>query len=145
MKRAIVLAALFFALVQHSALVAGDQKPLPWLGMGVRPFTSGTGQRLLHVERTTPAGPSERAGIRPGDIITTVGGTSLRFDDDLAFLLFIGERKPGERLRFSIVRAGSSQTITVTIGVMPETSRGAWEQGLRTARQKRIAAQRRAQ
>jgi C-terminal processing protease CtpA/Prc len=117
-------------------------KPLPWLGMGVRPYTDGNGKRFLHVERTVAGGPSDRAGIRAGDIITGAQGTSLQIGDDLDFLMFVAEQKPGARLTFRVVREGRQKDVAVTVGTMPESYRPAWNRALEVARGKRVAAQR---
>lgn len=138
--------ASVFALVVLGICVtaeAGKQKQLPWLGLSVRPFQAAAGDRMLHVERVASGGPSETAGVMPGDIITRMRGEKLQFVDDLDFLLFLSERKPGERLLLQIVRSGEPKLLRVTVGTMPSTARPAWERALDTARRKRIAAQQR--
>lgn len=115
-------------------------KPLPWLGMKFRWIKDGSGARIQHVERVTPNGPAAHTGLRSGDLIHTMAGRAVGFGDDLEFLLYLSERKPGERLRLGIVREGRSLDLTLTVGTMPESSRAAWNAALAHARQKRIAA-----
>jgi S1-C subfamily serine protease len=115
----------------------------PWFGMSVRPTLDQARGRVLHVERTVAEGPSHRAGIRPGDIITRINGDSLQHVDDLDFLLFVGGQKPGDRLRFEVVRAGKSQIITVTVGVLPASAVAGWQRALQAARRARVEAQQR--
>ena len=52
--------------------VAADQAPPPQLGMFVR-FPGGTPVTAV-VDQLNPAGPAQRAGLRPGDVVTAVDG-----------------------------------------------------------------------
>lgn len=137
----IVIAVTLVLAAAH--LDAADEKR-PWLGMSVRADGDAERGRFLHVERTVAGGPSDRAGIRPGDIIRKINGTSLQHMDDLEFLLFIGERKPNERVRFDVIRNGVSRVITVRLGVMPPSAYEGWQRALQNARRLRLRAQQRA-
>jgi serine protease Do len=86
-------------------------------------------------------GPSARAGIDPGDFIVRINGESLQHTDDLDVLTFIAERRPGERLRFDIIRKGTPRVVVVTVGVMPESGRAGWNAALQNARRARLQAQ----
>lgn len=118
---------------------------LPWLGMGISPQVDSAKVRFLQVERVTKGGPADRAGLRPGDMITGASGVSLEIGDDLDFLLFLGERKPGERLGLRVVRSGRPIQVLLTVGVMPDSARVGWQKALDAARQRRIAAERQKQ
>lgn len=131
-----VLTACFFLMA-----AAPPPKQYPWLGLDFRWRTDTAGHRFIQVDRVAPAGPSQRAGLLPGDIIRTIDGTRVGFGDELEFLLFLSEKKPGQRLALGVVRAGHPQTMVVTLGVLPEAARARWEQGLRVAREKRRARQ----
>jgi putative serine protease PepD len=123
-------------------LLAAEAARAPWFGMSVRPHRTGTGQRYLHVERIVAAGPAERAGIRPGDLITTIGGAPLQYSDNLDVLLFLSRRRPGERLQLEVMRAGTARNMVLIVGLLPESARAGWERALEFARQEQIAAQR---
>lgn len=138
-----VLAALMILAADGDA--AEEKKPggkRPWMGMSVRVTGDAQRGRYLHVERTAPGGPADRSGIRPGDIITRINDASLRHMDDLEFLLFVGERKPGERVKLDVIRNGTPATVRLTVGVMPPSAYAGWERALRYARQLRVRAQR---
>jgi S1-C subfamily serine protease len=60
-----LLAPIFDAMLQTGR---GPHPPHPWLGMS----TQDHDDRLV-VSNVAPAGPAERAGIRPGDIVLKVG------------------------------------------------------------------------
>lgn len=60
------------------------------------------------------AAPSSEAGLRAGDVITTIGGQAVRSIDDLnAFEL---HATPGDWVKVEFSRAGSSHTVSVTVG-----------------------------
>jgi S1-C subfamily serine protease len=111
-----------------------------WLGMGYVWSANQDGRKVLHVQKVAPGGPSDRGGIKPGDIITTINDRRVDIGDDLDLLLFLGDRKPGDTLTFGVVREGHAQKLRVKLGTMPDASRAAWKQNLEVARQKRLAA-----
>jgi S1-C subfamily serine protease len=120
----------------------GADKPLPWLGMGIRSFQEKSGQRLLHVDHVVPKGPADVAGVRPGDLITEVGGSILRLGDDLDFLNFLAQHKPGEQEHIRLIRKGQVINLTLRFGKMPDEVRPAWYRTVEAARRKRAAAAR---
>jgi S1-C subfamily serine protease len=123
-----------------AATADAAKPPLPHVGLEFRWMDGARQQKFLHVERVTPNGPAARAGLRPGDLITHMGGVPVDFGDELDFLIFIRERKPNERLVLKITRTGKPLEVIVTLGMLPEAARAAWEQGFRVAQQKRLAA-----
>jgi len=66
------------------------------------------------VNEVTPGGPAEKAGIKAGDIITTIDGRSIKDGDDL--VNEIASRRPGSTIRLGYQREGKSADTTVTIG-----------------------------
>ena len=76
----------------------------------------GVAEGLL-VTRIDPDGPSEAAGLRVGDIITTLNGQSVVSTDELVSLTLT--QKPGDKVKVGYVRDGKSATTTVTLGAQP--------------------------
>jgi serine protease Do len=66
------------------------------------------------VQQIQPGGPAEKAGIKVGDIITTVDGRNIKDGDDL--VNEITSRRPGSTIRLGYVRDGKQADTTVTIG-----------------------------
>lgn len=124
----------------QSAPVSGEKKPKAYLGLDFRWQRDASRARFLHVERVAPRGPAQQAGLRPGDIITHIGGVPVGFGDELDFLIFMRDRHPGERLVMSVVRSGKTLKLVATLGALPEAARVSWEEGFRMAQQKRMAA-----
>jgi serine protease Do len=66
------------------------------------------------VQQVQPSGPADKAGLKPGDIITTIDGRQIKDGDDL--VSEIAGRRPGSSIRLGFVRDGKPQDATVTIG-----------------------------
>jgi len=60
-----------------------------------------------------PRGPAGQAGLQSGDTIIAVEGQPVKTGDDL--VNDISNRKPGAKVRLTVVRGGSKQDFTVTI------------------------------
>jgi serine protease Do len=66
------------------------------------------------VNSVQPGGPSDKAGLKPGDIVTTIDGRPIKDGDDL--VNEIASRRPGSSIRLGYVREGKPADATVTIG-----------------------------
>jgi serine protease Do len=66
------------------------------------------------VQGITPGGPAEKAGVKAGDIITSIDGRSIKDGDDL--VAEIASRRPGSNIRMGYLRDGKPADATVTIG-----------------------------
>ena len=105
------------------------------IGIQFRPNLSGAVNRVygfkngVLVQEVQPGGPADKAGLKPGDIITTVDGRSIKDGDDL--VNEIASRHPGSTIRLGYLRDGKQDDTTVTIGdrdkVFAEPRRSATE------------------
>jgi Do/DeqQ family serine protease len=59
--------------------------------------------------------PAAKGGIQPGDFITSLNGREIRGMN--ALTLAVGDLRPGERAKFTVIRDGASRDLTVTIEV----------------------------
>ncbi|HEY1803912.1 MAG TPA: trypsin-like peptidase domain-containing protein [Terracidiphilus sp.] len=66
------------------------------------------------VQQIVHGGPSDKAGLKQGDIITTVDGRTIKDGDDL--VNEVTTRRPGSTIRLGYVRDGKPMDTTVTIG-----------------------------
>ncbi len=66
------------------------------------------------VSQVQPDGPADKAGLKEGDIITTVDGRNIKDGDDL--VNDIASRRPGSSIRLGYIRDGKPMDTTVTIG-----------------------------
>ena len=84
------------------------QQDLPAAVGRVYGFKSG-----VLVSSVAKGGPAEQAGIKVGDIITSIDGKPIKDGDDLVNI--ITARHPGSTAKVGYLRNGQQQTATVTI------------------------------
>ncbi len=98
-------------LVQHIAdqLIATGKAEHALLGVTVK--TVANGAAVATVEPDTAAAS---AGLKAGDVITAVDGTKVPNAERLRAV--IAAHEPGDKLTLKVLRAGSTQTITATLG-----------------------------
>jgi serine protease Do len=77
------------------------------------------------VSEVTRNSPSERAGMKTGDVITSVNGKKI--SDSREVRLMIGSMAPGTKVQIEVNREGQSKIINVELAEMPagETEDGA--------------------
>ncbi|RPH30525.1 Do family serine endopeptidase, partial [bacterium] len=63
-------------------------------------------------------GPADKAGIKRGDIITSVNGTKVTGSTQLRNL--VAEAKPGSSAKVQLLRDGQQKEVTVTLGERPK-------------------------
>jgi S1-C subfamily serine protease len=85
-----------------------------FLGVSSQPVALPDGQKGLLIVRVERGSPSERAGLLIGDVLIGLDGQTVADTDDLQALL-TGERV-GRAVPAIIVRGGSQQTLSLTIG-----------------------------
>lgn len=78
----------------------------------------------VFVENVVNGSPAEAAGLQAGDIITSIDNVPLDANHRLADVL--GQRKPGDSVRLTFIRGGSTRTITVTLGSASGNSQAAY-------------------
>ncbi len=125
-----------------SASARTDDGAPAWLGLGFTWHRGTAGQQNFpRVQKVTPAGPADRAGIKAGDIITTINEQPIGFSDQLEFILYLSTFRPGDKLRVKLVRQGAEMLVSVVLGTMPPELREQWKEGLEHARRTRLRQQ----
>ena len=77
--------------------------------------TNGAG---VLVQSVTPGGPAAKAGLAPGDVITSVNGQKTATVDDLTSV--VSELKPGTSVSLEVVtQRGAHKTLHLTLGTFP--------------------------
>jgi putative serine protease PepD len=73
---------------------------------------AGTG-----IVSVTSGGPADRAGLRAGDVITSVGRTVT--PDTAALAQALAAAEPGQSAALTVTRDGQERTVRVTLGELP--------------------------
>jgi S1-C subfamily serine protease len=84
-----------------------------WLGVS----TSDAAPRDGAVVQQVTGAPAQKAGIRPGDLILTLDGRTIKTASDLSEAVIA--RKPGDTVKVEVQRNGRRETLTVTLGTRP--------------------------
>lgn len=107
--------ALPVALVARVAdrLVAGEPPAHPYLGLTVEPAPGG-----VVVRQMTAGGPADRAGLRPGDVVTALDGRAVEDPGDLVAVL--QSLDVGQEVAVTYTRDGAEQETRVTTVAAPD-------------------------
>ncbi len=114
--------------------LAGQKLARPWIGIRYVAITPAiAAQSKLAAEQGAwvnavdssgqstnpilPNSPAAAAGLKDGDIITTVDGTTIDAKHPLDDILT--QYAPGRTIALEILRAGQKQTLTLTLGTRP--------------------------
>ena len=99
------------------ALIAGKVVEHAYLGVTVGDSQSGSGATIGTVRA---GGPAAAAGLKSGDVITAIDDTPII--DANALTAAVGSHSPGDKLKITVTRGGSTLTITATLGTRPATT-----------------------
>jgi len=91
-----------------------------WLGVGIETVTEKIAQQIkgragegVWVNSVFEGDPAHRAGIRIGDVILRIGGTTV--DTPSRMIRLIGAFSPGQSVNLDILRDGKRQVVTVKL------------------------------
>jgi Do/DeqQ family serine protease len=112
--------------VVETAVGGGRTVVRPWLGARTQAVTGEIARSLglplpqgALIADVWPGGPADRAGLRQGDVVTTVDGRTIV---DAASLNYaVGNHRPGESVRLGVHRNGGEQTLTLRAEAPPAT------------------------
>jgi len=107
-----------------SQLVHGGSIQRGYIGATIQDFTSemaqaqGLGdQKGAIVSDLVPGGPSQRAGLLPGDVVVSINGHTVKSSSELT--REVAGTHPGELLHLDVIRDGRHRTVDVHSGVRP--------------------------
>ncbi len=105
-------------------LMAGTKISRGYIGATIQPFTAemaeaqGLGeQKGAMVNDLVPGGPSQKAGLQPGDLVISVNGKGVKTPTELT--REVARAKPGDVLRLEVIRDGRRRTVSIASGVRP--------------------------
>ncbi len=98
-------------IVRYGAVVRG------WLGVEIRDLPPGAGVSGVLVSGVLPDGPAALAGLRPGDILTSIQGQRLR--DGPQAITLISRLEPGSIAGMEVIREGRPLYLKARVGRRP--------------------------
>ncbi len=95
------------------------RRPTPQAGgayLGLR-FSTVPNTDGVAVDMVVPGGPSDKAGMKAGDVITQFDGKKVENQEDIRKIL--QDKKPGDKVKVEVLREGETQELEVTLGKRP--------------------------
>ena len=92
-------------------LIANGKAQHALLGVQIKTASNGNGVAVATVQAGSAAAD---AGMKAGDVITAVNGTTITTADQLRAI--IDSHQPGDKLTLTVLRGGSSKTLSATLG-----------------------------
>ncbi|MBM3532446.1 MAG: DegQ family serine endoprotease [Alphaproteobacteria bacterium] len=109
-----------------TGLVDGGKVVRPWFGASGQPVGSDVAASLgltrpsgVILEQVAPNSPAARAGLKVGDVITSIDGREV--EDAQALRFRIGTLPIGGRARLGVIRQGIEQQVFVALEAAPES------------------------
>ncbi len=95
-----------------------------WMGIEVQEITTALAQSLqlnttqgVLVAGLLRQGPADKAGLKPGDVITHIN--QRKVNGARATINYLAGLKPNSKIELDIIRAGQPKTLTAVIGQRP--------------------------
>ena len=95
-----------------------------FLGVMIQPITADLAKAFklsksegALIADVNPGSPAERAGLKPGDVVTKIDDHAVA--DSRTLRLMIGEMSPGKVVQMAVVRDGMERQYSVTLGEQP--------------------------
>lgn len=101
-------------------LIKTGQPVYPMIGATVEMGGNGNGATVARTgeggtdEAVTPGGPADKAGLKPGDVITKLDDTVI--DSGPTLIGTIWTHSPGEKVQITFERGGDERKVEVTLG-----------------------------
>ena len=106
-------------------LKTGGKVVRGWLGVGIQPLTPQLAEKLevpdgkgVLINEVFVDDPADQAGLRSGDIITSIGNERLESPNQLSRV--VAGFSPGETVSVQVIRDGKSLGLSVLLGVKQE-------------------------
>jgi len=105
-------------------IMHGGKVSRAFLGVMIQPVTSDLAKAFklsktegALISDVNPGSPAERAGLKPGDVVTKLDDRAVT--DARALRLMIGDMAPGKNVRLAVLRDGVERQYAVTLGDQP--------------------------
>ncbi|MDB5984616.1 MAG: peptidase chymotrypsin:PDZ/DHR/GLGF [Pseudomonas sp.] len=106
-------------------LKAGGKVNRGWLGVVIQEVNKDLAESFgldkpsgALVAQVLDNGPAAKGGVQVGDVILSANGQPIVMSADLPHL--VGNMKDGSKAELEVIRDGKRQTLTVTVGALPD-------------------------
>ncbi|MGV8920321.1 MAG: DegQ family serine endoprotease [Pseudomonas sp.] len=106
-------------------LKSGGKVSRGWLGVVIQEVNKDLAESFgldkpagALVAQVLDNGPAAKGGVQVGDVILSANGQPIVMSADLPHL--VGNMKDGSKAELEVIRDGKRQTLTVTVGALPE-------------------------
>ncbi|HEU5436006.1 MAG TPA: Do family serine endopeptidase [Telluria sp.] len=106
------------------AIIKNGQVVRGWIGIETQDITPELAEGFGLARKSgaiiagvVRGGPADRAGIKPGDILSSVQGQPV--GDTNQMLTLISSLPPGQKAQFTVLRKNQQSTVEVTVGKRP--------------------------
>ncbi|QIB35116.1 Do family serine endopeptidase [Ancylobacter pratisalsi] len=107
------------------ALKNGGQVARGYVGVQIQPVSDEVAEAMdlkdaqgALIAQVQPGTPGEKAGLKPGDIVTAIDGQNIK--DSREMSREVASHKPGSTIKLSVLRDGKPITVSVTLEQLPE-------------------------
>ena len=94
-----------------------------WLGLKIEPAEN---DGALVISEVVAGSPAEKAGFQAGDVLLAVNGVTYGDENKDKLKAMKKTLKPGTTASYNVQRGSKQQTLTATLGTMPEEVYTAW-------------------
>jgi serine protease DegQ len=116
--------------VMESILTSGSVTR-GWIGVEPQNLSKELAESLNLPKDTTgvlisgvlEGGPADKAGMKPGDVLTQVNGQAV--NDVVTLLNRIAQTGPGDEAKINLLRKGKAMTLKVQVGKRPKSKSAA--------------------
>ncbi|WP_196810860.1 S1C family serine protease [Arthrobacter sp. 35W] len=103
-------------------LIATGKAVYPYFGVAVTTIPASVAKDYgveagLYIESVVAGGPADKAGLKPGDVITTVGGAPAATPEVLTKITLT--QKAGDKVEIEYFRGGKQSSTTVALAEAP--------------------------
>jgi putative serine protease PepD len=109
-------------MVAHiaSKIIAGQPVRHSYVGVFLNGQSTGGAQILDQPGSVAPSSPALAAGLKPGDLITAIDGRAITSTQQ--FIETVDTYPPGQKIRLTVKRGGSTLHIGLTLGTRPSSA-----------------------
>jgi len=110
------------ALAEADRLIAGKGDSTPYFGASVAPIPAAAAERFgikdgVYIDQLDPSGPAAKAGLKVGDIITSIDGKAATSGESV--VTAVAAHPVGGSLEVKYLRNGTTATTKVTLTAAP--------------------------